>query len=119
PTVTPRRAIAAQATASISPRRLAPPSGMESSQVDLAGEQGRGGVNAVQDQGSVEVVQLVLEGPGLEPIHGQSSALPRRVRAGYGHPEGSPDVRGEVGNRQAPLPGHLRPLGIEDLRIEQ
>src|SRR5581483_7595249 len=90
------------------------------SPVPLATEHiGRERANAVEEQHPVQMVELVEQGPGLEGVgldHPDGAVGRQPADDHVGRPG---DVAGEVGDRQAALPGQLLVAGEDEDGIEE
>jgi carboxylate-amine ligase len=87
--------------------------------VGLALEDGVVGRHAVEEQQPVEVVELVLQGAGLERVGLDHPVAAVDVDATHDDARGPHNVAGEVGDAHAPFPAGVGAVGQQYLRVEQ
>src|SRR3954468_15304481 len=94
--------------------------GSDNSEVALAREEGVGAGDAVEEEQALQVVELVLQGAGLEGVRLDPPLLTRPRHATHDDDGRRPyNVAGQVRHRQAALPSYLLAIrGLEHRRAQ-
>ena len=76
------------------------------------------GLDAVEDEHAVEVVDLVLDHAGEEVVALEDDLVAVEVEAAHGHEVGAHDLEAEPGHREAPFAVDLLARHLDDLGVD-